>query len=282
MGERWRILGYPAFQADIRLPKNPHALSRTEGSVGGVEYAGQTPRVQFETGDRPRPLYINKRREQSEKKGYQGHYGGNKPHQHQTPYPHGQGQGGSSTPFTGPYGPTVKHHKGQNSGENGFCTTTLGTIFEPSPVDDYLPIRVFLTQQVPRNLAEARHHVASTVAPPNSVTAKALMDTGSLGGDFLSGDMLRRLQGGKYVYRTTATIVVCSGLDNACYPTSEMIDIGVEFSTDEKINKVIFLKYRIFHLSKIDLIIGRPSIKKHRFSQINSSHLIYQYQTRHR
>ena len=65
---------------------------------------------------------------------------------------------------------------------------------------------------------------------------------------------------------------MCSGLDDACYPTNEMIDVGVEFHTDNKINKIIFLKCRIFHLSKLDLIIGRPSIKKYKFSQINSTH----------
>ena len=125
---------------------------------------------------------------------------------------------------------------------------------------------------MPRKPAEARNHVVATSAPDDSVTGKALIDTGSLGGDFLSGDMIRRLQGEKFIYRTSTAIVVCSGLDNACYPTTEMIDVGVEFSTDEKIKKIIYLKCRIFHLSKIDLIIGRPSIKKYGFSRINSSH----------
>ena len=41
-----------------------------------------------------------------------------------------------------------------------------------------------------------------------------------------------------------------------------MLDIGVEFTMDDNIKKIIYLKCRIFQLSKIDLIIGRPSIKK--------------------
>ena len=42
-----------------------------------------------------------------------------------------------------------------------------------------------------------------------------------------------------------------------------MLDIGVEFSMDDNVKKkIIYLKCRIFQLSKIDLIIGRPSIKK--------------------
>ena len=51
-----------------------------------------------------------------------------------------------------------------------------------------------------------------------------------------------------------------------------MLDIGVEFTMDDNIKKIIYLKCRIFQLSKIDLIIGRPSIKKYKLSRINSSH----------
>ena len=51
-----------------------------------------------------------------------------------------------------------------------------------------------------------------------------------------------------------------------------MIDVGVEFSTDENIKKIIFFSAEFFNYQKIDLIIGRPSIKKYGFSQINSSH----------
>ena len=110
--------------------------------------------------------------------------------------------------------------------------------------------------------------------PDDSVEGKALIDSGSLGGDFLSGEMLQRLQGEKFVYRTTTPSVVCSGLDNSCYDSSEVLDIGVEFYGDDNLKKIIFLKCRIFPLSKVDLIIGRPTIKKHKLSQINSSHFL--------
>lgn len=110
--------------------------------------------------------------------------------------------------------------------------------------------------------------------PDDSVEGKALIDSGSLGGDFLSGEMLQRLQGEKFVYRTTTPSVVCSGLDNSCYDSSEVLDIGVEFYGDDNLKKIIFLKCRIFPLSKVDLIIGRPTIKRHKLSQINSSHFL--------
>ena len=77
--------------------------------------------------------------------------------------------------------------------------------------------------------------------------------------------MVTRLQGEKFVYQTKSGIVVCSGLDNACYTSTDMIDIGVEFLSDNNINKIIFIKARISPSSKIDLIIGRPTIKKHNF-----------------
>jgi hypothetical protein len=108
--------------------------------------------------------------------------------------------------------------------------------------------------------------------PDDSVAGKALIDSGSLGGDFISGDMLQRLQGEKFVYRTVTPSVVCSGLDNSCYDSNEILDVGVEFFGDDNIKKIIFLKCRIFPFSKVDLILGRPTIKKHRLSLINSSY----------
>ena len=149
--------------------------------------------------------------------------------------------------------------------------TNIATIYQPTLNADYLPVRVFLPHQVPRRAAEAKNQ-AHTRLPDDSVEGKALIDSGSLGGDFLSGDMLQRLQGEKFVYRTINRTVVCSGLDNSCYDSSEVLDIGIEFYGDDKIKKIIFLKCRIFPLSKVDLIIGRPTIKRYKLSQINSSH----------
>jgi hypothetical protein len=299
IGERWRAFGYATFKAGVTLPgKEAHTAVQSEGSVDSM---GHAPQVHFETSEQPirnpRTSQYNKKREYPDRR-FQGGsgpapryqsqyiptmygppggyppYGGQFPPQYQYPpqYPPYQGQGENNTPFTGPYGAPGKNQKGSHSGEYGTCSTTLATITTLTPDDDYLPIRVFLIQQMPRKPAEARNHIVATKAPDDSVTGKALIDTGSLGGDFLSGDMISRLHGEKFVYRTSTATVVCSGLDNACYPTTEMIDVGIEFSTDEKIKKIIYLKCRIFHLSKIDLIIGRPSIKKYGFSRLNSSH----------
>ena len=56
------------------------------------------------------------------------------------------------------------------------------------------------------------------------------------------------------------------GVEDECFIKLE------EFLTDKNIIKIIFLKCRVFRLSKIDLIIGRPSIKLHGFANISSSH----------
>jgi hypothetical protein len=116
----------------------------------------------------------------------------------------------------------------------------MATIHHPQPLKaDYLPVRVFLPHQVPRRAAEARN-CAETRLPDDSVAGKALIDSGSLGGDFISGDMLQRLQGEKFVYRTVTPSVVCSGLDNSCYDSNEILDVGVEFFGDDNIKKIIF------------------------------------------
>ena len=56
------------------------------------------------------------------------------------------------------------------------------------------------------------------------------------------------------------------GVEDECFIKLE------EFLTDKNIIKIIFLKCRVFRLYKIDLIIGRPSIKLHGFANISSSH----------
>ena len=131
---------------------------------------------------------------------------------------------------------------------------------------------MFLKQQTARPAAEARDRVPLEHAPTGSVEARALLDTGALGGDFISGELVRRLNGEKFIYNTKREVMVCSGLDNACYATRELIDIGVEFLTENNITKIISLSARISATSSIDLIVGRPTIKKHNFWKLTPSH----------
>jgi hypothetical protein len=68
------------------------------------------------------------------------------------------------------------------------------------------------------------------VTPPvGSIQCQVLLDTGSLAGDFISGDMLARLDGQDYVYRTPTPLIVKSGLDSSTYSSSDMIDIAIHF-----------------------------------------------------
>ena len=66
-----------------------------------------------------------------------------------------------------------------------------------------------------------------TEAPPNSVLAQVLLDSGSLAGDFISRDMLLRLQGEAYVYKMAQPSKVCSGMNGQCIIHNEMLDIGM-------------------------------------------------------
>ena len=102
-----------------------------------------------------------------------------------------------------------------------------------------------------------------TEAPPNSVLAQVLLDTGSLAGDFISRDMLLRLQGEAFVYKTPKPMTVCSGMNGQCVTHQEMLDIGMIVRLKTGINKLIRLSVRINTSSSCDLIIGRISLGKH-------------------
>ena len=55
-----------------------------------------------------------------------------------------------------------------------------------------------------------------TVTPPaGSIQCQVLLDTGSSAGDFISGDMLARLEGQGYIYQTPTPLIVKSGLDSS-------------------------------------------------------------------
>jgi hypothetical protein len=166
------------------------------------------------------------------------------------------------------------HYGGKTDQGKQRLTVAASLVTEtPTPkFGDLLNTLVFLKQQTARPAAEARDRVPLEHAPAGSVEARALLDTGALGGDFISGDLVRRLNGEKFIYNTKREVMVCSGLDNACYATRELIDIGVEFLTENNIIKIIFLSARISATSSIDLIVGRPTIKKHNFWKLTPSH----------
>ena len=100
-------------------------------------------------------------------------------------------------------------------------------------------------------------------APPNSIAAKVLLDSGSLAGDFISRDMLLRLQGDRHVYKTPRPFTVCSGMNGSCITHFEMLDIGMALKLHNGVNKIMRLSVRINSSSSCDLIFGRRSLNKH-------------------
>jgi hypothetical protein len=93
------------------------------------------------------------------------------------------------------------------------------------------------------------------------IEARALLDTGSLPGNFITVDLLKRINGTDGIYKTDHLIRVCSGLDNHCIDSTDVVDVLVSFKS--KINKYsIKLTCRISLTGLAELIIRRHSINK--------------------
>ena len=90
----------------------------------------------------------------------------------------------------------------------------------------------------------------------------ALLDTGSLAGDFVSRRVVDKFNLQPVISETSYTI--CSGLDNQCYEVNTIVLLGVSFFNEMKI------KYDTFETEAIilketpsDFIIGRDTIKRY-------------------
>jgi hypothetical protein len=89
------------------------------------------------------------------------------------------------------------------------------------------------------------------------VMCQALLDSGSLAGDFINGNMLSALNGVHYLRSDNAESRVCSGLDNKCISLSVFLDVVMEVTQKHYYP----LAVRIFQDSPIDMIVGRETIK---------------------
>ena len=89
----------------------------------------------------------------------------------------------------------------------------------------------------------------------------ALLDTGSLAGDFIAEDVVVRYNLELVLSDTSYT--VCSGLDNRCLKANTILLLRVTFF-DESTNRydTFDIKAHILKATPVDLIIGRDSIKK--------------------
>jgi len=94
----------------------------------------------------------------------------------------------------------------------------------------------------------------------------ALLDTGSLAGNFLSDRVVNELDASHYVYHSKNKFSVCSGLDNTCYESNDLLDLFITYIDERNNNKKsINITAFISKNSPIDLIIGRSTIKKYNF-----------------
>jgi hypothetical protein len=102
---------------------------------------------------------------------------------------------------------------------------------------------------------------AKTVPTPG-INCQALLDTGSIAGDFINNDLLLKLNGRNHTYKTNKPLKVCSGFDNHCLQSTDVIDILIEFLIKD-IKSSFTLTCHITSSGPLNLIIGRESIKKY-------------------
>lgn len=162
--------------------------------------------------------------------------------------------------------------------------------------DDLLPVRLFLNIQtttkgkgseknnqeeqllhqgpVPASTLphQRRQDSITVLAAPEtavgrSVMCRALLDSGSLAGDFINGRMLSALNGVEYLRSDSAEFTVCSGLDNKCVSLNVFLDVVIEI-TIQRQKHYYPLSVRISQDSPIDVILGRETIKRFNFVTI--------------
>jgi hypothetical protein len=95
-------------------------------------------------------------------------------------------------------------------------TTKTATSMLPNPLK---------SSKITEEGATANQEPAQT----QEIECQALLDSGSIAGNFINNDLLLQLNGRNKTYKTTKPLQVCSGLDNHCLPSTEVIDIQVEF-----------------------------------------------------
>ena len=112
----------------------------------------------------------------------------------------------------------------------------------------------------------------SSLPKETSVNARveALLDTGSLAGDFISEKTVKKFD--FIPTQTNSKLKVCSGLDNTCYNVNTKIDLRVTFHNELLNNNDTFdISAIILKETPIDIIIGRDTIRKYKlFSKIPS------------
>jgi len=114
----------------------------------------------------------------------------------------------------------------------------------------------------------------------NSFPILALLDTGSLAGDFISQQVVDKLNAKLKLVSVNTTI--CSGFNNQCSNKFESITIHLSYINEVTLKQTtISLNALVLPNSPIDLIIGRASLKVHNFLFNTPSHFSTENSIRH-
>ena len=142
------------------------------------------------------------------------------------------------------------------SGESSDINSLLNTICNQNPENNFINVTI------------------AAISQENNITksnVKALLDTGSLAGDFIANRVIKALKLDHCVKKQKSKYV-CSGLDNKCYSICSTIALQVEYYS-EKLSKLVSIKInpQVLNFSPIDLVIGRNTLRQYSiFSEVPS------------
>jgi hypothetical protein len=110
---------------------------------------------------------------------------------------------------------------------------------------------------------------AHTQTGPRALMVKveALLDSGSLAGDFINANTLAKLGGTHYMRDTADNILVCSGLDNQCLESNVVLDVIIEFDVNDLVIKMN-IPVRMSNNSPLECIIGIDTMIKYNIVQL--------------
>lgn len=149
----------------------------------------------------------------------------------------------------------------QKGDKPSFANLIASTTSKLDVNTNFLSVLIFINQRKKPNPPRLTNRKDKA---DRSIRANALLDTGSLPGDFISQALVSKMCADDFVYTSTLPLNVCSGLDNTCYLRDKVIDIGLIFVTSDLVIKTLFLTLRIIP-SSIDLILGRHTLKSFNF-----------------
>ena len=166
----------------------------------------------------------------------------------------------TSTPPASSTASTKKSSSSSSSAKSGKpLSFTVSAINSLDYSTDYLTVTLLplSDQQGKRQLKET--------------PVQALLDTGSLAGDFIAHRIILNLNYVDHVI-VSKSKTVCSGLDNTCYEISNTIPLRVSFFNEINLKIDTFdIIATVLKSSHIDLLIGRSTIKKYQlFSRLPS------------